>query len=414
MKIKYLNYPISSIIFVFIYFLSILNMGNPLVFGKKPLPLSMHIIFILVFMLSLPIIMKNRFIKVKLLSSYFILSLCVLPSIIYSEYIDVSFFKFFSFSIGMFSLIYLSNNINITNNNHKKNIYIDYRNINRLSILFSLIIYFLGLGYTANETGFSGVLNHPQSFGVFLVLIVAVELYGIQSKASNVRWSIFVIIIAFILSLMTESRLSIISIAVLLVFFAFLFFKIKITHLLALLLLVFSSIFMMDKIQDKVQTVLSKSGRSNTSGFEALEESRGFLISASINNFKDNPLAGIGFQVSNGKYGSYNMYIIREPIFGLPIEAVVEKGVFWTALIEEVGLFGSLGFIFFIFSYYKTLPKKIGLMIISTFILIGLGESFFFTLGGMGAFAWCTFFMFYATTDTSNKKHNAPMLDFIK
>lgn len=378
-------------------------MGNPLVFGDKVLPVSMHIVFLSIFLYFLFSTIVNRSIKKKLVYSYLILVLSIFPSVIFSEYVDVSILKFISFAFGIFSLLFLSNRIRATSDQHKQNIYISYRNINRLVLLFSLIIYIVGLGYTANETGFAGFLNHPQVFGVFLVLAITTEMYGIHSRVGSMRGSLFAVFVAFTFSLMTESRLSIISIIALFFIYIFIFLKIKISHLILLLSSLAASILMIDKIQTKIQVILTKSGRSSTSGFEALEESRGFLVSASLNNFKDNPIFGIGFQVSNGKYGSYDMNIIRDSLFGLPIEAVVEKGVFWTALLEEVGLLGAFGFLIFLFSYYKKLPKKMGIIIISAFFLVGLGESFFFTLGGMGGFAWCIIFMFYAVDDLQNE-----------
>lgn len=404
MKIGHFKYSVSSIILIFIYIVALLSMGNPLIFGNSIIPVSMHIIFIITFLYSFFSLLVIGSIKKNLIFSYLLLITLIIPSIVFSEYKDVSLLKFISFALGVFSLIFLSTNINYSESKVKLNTYLSYRNINRAALFFSFMIYLIGLGYTVNDTGFAGILNHPQAFGVYLVLLIVIELYGIKCNIGAVRWSVLTIFAAFIFSLMTESRLSVISIFITLVIYVFLFLKLKLSHIFAVLVSIVFSFSVLDKIQAKVQNVLTKSGRATTSGFDALEESRGFLVSASLNNFKDNPLFGIGFQISNGKYGSYSMNVIRDSTFGLPIEAIIEKGVFWSAILEEVGFIGTFGFLFFVYSYYKKLPKKIGLIIISSFILIGLGESFFFTLGGLGAIAWCIFFMLYAIGDLNIKQ----------
>lgn len=399
MKIGYFEYSVSSFILIFIYVIALLSMGNTLVFGSNVIPVSMHIIFIIAFLYSFFYLLVIGSIKKNLIFSYLLLITLIIPSVIFSEYIDVSLLKFISFALGIFSLIFLSTNINYSERKIKLNMYLSYRNINRAVLFLSCIIYLLGLGYTVNDTGFAGILNHPQAFGVYLLLLIVIELYGIRCNVGAIRWSILTIFLAFIFSLMTESRLSAISIFIVLSIYTYMFLKLKLSHILALIITFSLSFILLDKIQAKIQTVLTKSGRATTTGFEALEESRGFLVSASLNNFKDNPLFGIGFQVSNGKYGSYSMNIIRDPIYGLPVEAIIEKGVFWSAILEEVGFIGTLGFIVFIISYYKKLPNKIGFIVIISFILIGFGESFFFTLGGLGAIAWCIFFMLYGVGD---------------
>lgn len=394
-----LKHSIFPLIFTIVYFLSISNMANPLIFGIDLLPINMHVVLFLVFLYSLISLLTLRKINKGLFGAFFLFFAFILPSVVFSEHIDVSILKFFSFFPGLFSLLFLAGKIDKGSNISKKNIYIVYRNINRIAVFLSLIVYMAGIGYPVNATGFSGILNHPQAFGIFLVLIILVELYGIQNGLNKIRWSLCTVFIAFIFSIMTESRLSSISVVLILSLYVFLYLKIKVTHLILLLCSIGLSFLFFNKIMSIVVNVITKSGRSSTSGFESLEESRGFLVFASLHNFKDHPIFGIGFQISNGKYGSYEMLITRDPFFGLPIEAAVEKGVFWSALLEETGIIGFFGFFMFVFSYYMKLTKKISLVILLAFILIGVGESFYFSLGGVGSFVWCIFLMFYATRD---------------
>lgn len=381
-------------------------MGNKLVLGSILPTGIMHIVFSLIFISSLIIVLKEKILKRPLIVGFLVLSLFTLPSVFFSEYLDVAFIKYISFFMGLFALVFVSNKVIYSPTMNSSIVFSSYRNINRFFLIISIAIYFLGLGYTVNETGFAGILNHPQAFGVYLVLIVVTELYGLQFIKSNYNnFNYAFIALAFYFSLMTESRLSIISIVILLFIYYFLFLKPKKTHLLALLLILSASIFVFDDIQNKAEFVLSKSGRANSTGLQALESSRGFLVEASVYNFLENPITGIGFQVSNGKFGSYPMEVERATLLNIPIKAAVEKGVFWTALAEETGVLGTFGFLVFLAAYFKKLKRKFSIVVISSILLIGFGESIFFTLGGVGAIAWCTYFMLYIASN-SNKDNN--------
>lgn len=403
---NFVRYSSLAYTLVAIYFISIVNMGNRLVLGNILPNGTMHIIFFLIFISSLIIVLKEKVLKKSLLVGYLVLCLFTLPSVLFSEYLDVAFIKYISFFMGLFSLVFISNKIIHAPTINSSFVFFSYRKINRFFLIVSIAIYFLGLGYTVNETGFAGILNHPQAFGVYLVLTIVTELYSLQFIRSKHNYYSYVfILLASIFSFMTESRLSIISIVILLIIYYFSFFKPKKTHLLALLFMLSVGIFVFDDIQNKAEFVISKSGRSSSTGLQALENSRGFLVEASIYNFLENPITGIGFQVSNGKFGSYPMEVERATSLNIPIKAAVEKGVFWTALAEETGVLGILGFAMFITAYFKKLRKKFSTLVIASIFLIGGGESFLYTLGGVGAIAWCTYFMLYIASN-SNKDNN--------
>ncbi|PMH75832.1 hypothetical protein BCU60_21140 [Vibrio cyclitrophicus] len=140
-------------------------------------------------------------------------------------------------------------------------------------------------------------------------------------------------------------------------------------------------------------SVLSKSGRSTAEGLSVFVNSRGFLFEASIQNFLDNKLTGIGFQISNGKYGSYEMIVQRIDFLNLPISASIEKGVFWSALFEETGILGFLAFVFLLASILVNTPFLFKLMVTLCITLIGMGEAFYFSVSGIGLFFWLYLFM---------------------
>lgn len=360
----------------------------------------MHAVFLLLFFMISIIIFKQRFLKNGLIGEYLLLSFSILISALSSQYFDVALFKGFFYLVGIFSLIFISNKIANLDSIDKKYCFTFFRNFNRSIALISIPIYLLGLGYPANETGFAGIINHPQAFGVFLVLSIVIELFGLKIRKFDINRNLTYIFIAlyFLFSLTTESRLSIITIVVILLFYAVNNMMLKKSYIILLLISLIFSPLAFDKISERTDYILSKSGRAESSGLDALQDSRGFLVTASLKNFLDHPIIGIGFQVSNGKYGHFPMEVERDPIFDLPVKASVEKGVFWTALIEETGLLGLTGFLFFLFSFYKKLHKKISKLTILSLLLVACGESFFFSLGGIGATAWIIYFMIYGTS----------------
>lgn len=403
MKIKFSKDFIGPLILILVYLISILNLWNPNALGGLLPSFTMHLVFATLFTCSFIVILNNGVMKKDLVLAFTVFMILLLPSVFLSEYIDIAFIKFLSFMFGLFSLIFLSNRIIKYSNTPSGLLYIWFRNINRFLLVLSAVIYIFGLGYTVNPTGFAGVLNHPQAFGVFLILIILIELYGIQSKSSNKHWSYFFIIIAFFYSILTESRLSVITIVFLILLFILLFIRLKKSYLIVGLILLFVGLVNAESILSKSQFILTKSGRATSSGLEALDDSRGFLVRASITNFTENPLTGIGFQTSNGKHGSYPMTVVREPIFNLPLQATVEKGVFWSAILEETGILGFLGFTIFVIAFYKKIKdKRFSLLLGFCLILMGMGESFFFSFGGVGAIVWCVYFMIYID---SNDKH---------
>lgn len=382
-------------------------MGNPNIFPKIFPSSIMHILFLIIFCSSLLIMLKEKYLYRKLIPSFVIFVGLTIPSVLFSKYLDVSMIKYISFLFGLFSLIYISNKIKHSQKYNQYLVYKPFRNINRISLALSTIIYILGLGYTVNETGFAGTLNHPQAYGIFLVLIVLVELYGLKSRIGKNYWSYLSIILALGFSIMTESRLSIFTIVAILLSYTFIFIKPKKTHAIGLLLAITCVIFLFEDIYKKALYIISKSGRQQgASALESLESSRGLLVNASLNNFMEHPLFGIGFQISNGKYGSYIMEVIRDPIFNLPLQAPVEKGVFWTALLEETGAIGFIGLIIFLLSIYNIFKDKFCIISLITIFLIGCGESFYFSLGGVGSTVWITIFLMYVLYNENLKNEN--------
>jgi hypothetical protein len=122
---------------------------------------------------------------------------------------------------------------------------------------------------------------------------------------------------------------------------------------------------------------------------ESFDNSRGFLITESVNNFIRNYWFGIGFGVSNSSRIPFAPVI--EPVTGLPISAPTEKPNLPVALLEETGVIGTILFIPFMYLMMKSAISKDNILhplVFFTAFFINFGEMMFFSAGGFGLFIW--------------------------
>ena len=134
-----------------------------------------------------------------------------------------------------------------------------------------------------------------------------------------------------------------------------------------------------------LDNIFSKSGRSDhvDTFFSTYFESRGQLITDSLNNIDKNFWSGIGFGIASDYE---NMKIYKDYYFNIPYSAPIEKGMFYAALYEEIGFFGYIFFLFFIFTCIFSMMQS-GLRsfpILVIIFLINIAESTFYSTGGAG------------------------------
>ena len=145
----------------------------------------------------------------------------------------------------------------------------------------------------------------------------------------------------------------------------------------AILGFVFSSVYI-----NQLNSYLFK--RTDSVGIlEAADNSRGKLVDNMLSNIEANPFQGIGFGMSSD---INNLNVEYDPFFGIPISAVIEKGVLPIAVLEELGIIvGSFVFLWIFYSFYKAAQVDAQkLSILLCIILLNLGEYMFFSVGGMG------------------------------
>ena len=277
-----------------------------------------------------------------------------------------------------------------------KNIFFIFTTI----VLLSLFFIKSKIGYLKNNEGFQGILNHPQLFGMVMSLFGIFILTSFKKKifTSFFYFTIFVIVILFLI--LSESRTAIFAFLgsyIILLISNYFFDKKnrKYTNSLILIivlapLLVFISIyslFILNSIFDIIilDNILTKSGRSDNveSLFEIYSESRGNLVLDSYNNIIKNFWTGIGFGIASDHE---NMKIYKDVLFDIPFSAPMEKGVFYVAIFEEIGVIGIIILLFFLTICLISIMSSRSnyLPLFSIILLLNFGESTFFSTGGAG------------------------------
>jgi hypothetical protein len=362
-------------------------------FMLPKLPVNYLVILVLLCFSTFLLIVKKKVPVIFFLILSVIIS--IVPSVINSAFTDVSTFKLVVFSLGTFSYLIALDYSCKTNKNTLDIMFNLFRGI----LLSSAVTYLIGFGYPRNETGFAGILNHPQAFGILLVFIFTFQIHKLLSQKSNIGDYLF-IFLTVVMVYGTESRTAFLCVCIIFIFTFFLHTKNTWKQKTKKQKKVFFFILLFGfsctpLLVGTINQVMSKHGRSEaSSAVGALQNSRLRFVISSIDNFMSNPLTGIGFQVSNGHGAHYPMEIERGP-FGIPIKAPIEKGSFFPSLFEEVGLIGALPFIIllhWIFSYRRDaiLTKSIILAV----LLLSFGEATLFSYGSIGALNWL--FVFYA------------------
>lgn len=318
----------------------------------------------------------------------------IVHALLFSPMLDVSVLKALSWTIAMSTLIAAWSKLNVT---ERARLEQQVFGILTLVLLVSLPLLMLPIGYLRNGTGFQGILNHPQAFGMTMALLSAWVASRILGERRPTWPMLALMIVSLGLVLLSEARTAGVAL-VLGVGFAALItprlagksskemlpgLRSKRFILVAGLTLIGLS-FSADKVVHGVSHYISKGGRAEaTTLLAAYEGSRGKLMDEMWLNIHMHPLTGIGFGIASNPE---EMMIVRDPVLGLPISASIEKGVLPLAVWEELGIIGLIAFCFWVLLLLKrsaragVTPVAVGL----TVLFLNMGESTLFSPGGMG------------------------------
>ena len=318
----------------------------------------------------------------------------IIHSLFVSPFIDVSVLKSIVFIVTFATLLSAWSSLNSL-----QRIQVEVFVFGGMVIVMLISLMFIAsdVGYLRTGSGFQGVTNHPQSFGPFMALILAWIIGQFLSTRNNQFLYLTMISLGIFLLLASESRTAggaiLLGIAFPLIIFLLIHRK-KIIKFIPrictnkfIATLCFMSILFIgfsNSILVKFDNFVLKGGSSQGADLvSALAGSRMGLVNTMYANIKDTPIIGIGFGIGSSPS---KMSIKRDPYFNLPISAPIEKGVMPVAIIEELGVPGSI----LVFSWFIMLFRRAGragltsVIVLSTAFMLNLGENVFFSTGGMG------------------------------
>ena len=126
-------------------------------------------------------------------------------------------------------------------------------------------------------------------------------------------------------------------------------------------------------------------GGDNRSLMEAVTSTRMLLIKNNLDDFRQNPLLGKGFQVTPSLKDAYRYKMITW------FSAPVEKGVTPVVILGETGLLGAGVFLVFLVVFYATCMKRKYYALMNLFtcnLVSNLADSTLFSPAGLGGFLW--------------------------
>ncbi len=334
-------------------------------------------------------------------------------SVLFSQLADVSILKAISWSVVMTTLLSAWINLTVLKRQElSKEIFLLLTAV----LFFSLPLLNTSVGYLRNGSGFQGILNHPQVFGSTMALLGTWAASLVFTERRPRLWLFCLVGMSVVAVFVSQARTA----GVAMVFgtgSAFLMAPAMagrpISTLmpgfgsgrvgLVLLIAAAGGVALFPVISDAVGSFISKSGRGGAGGLlHAYEMSRGGLIDAMMANVAKHPLTGIGFGIASEPT---SMAVSRDPIFGLPVGASIEKGVAPLAVLEELGTLGAIAVAFWFFSIFRTIARGgiSPLAVCMTVLFLNMGESTIFSPGGFGLLTLVLLAWGFASGRVSNR-----------
>lgn len=327
-------------------------------------------------------------------------------SLLFSPIVDVSVLKALSWTLAMTTLVSAWAGMS---SSEFRNLEAELFWILVFSLLFSLPLSVFSVGYLVNGTGFQGIFNQPQVFGPTIAILFAWILTRMFGEYRTSWYIIALSGISIFSILMSEARtagLAVVAALGLSAFLVSIFSGQTIGRMLpglrsariwmVLGMVLVGGVALAPRISDAVNHYITKSGRSSAASLtEAFDRSRGGLSRAMLQNITEQPWTGIGFGISSDLV---RMKIVRDPIFGLPTGASVEKGVAPLMILEEVGILGALFVSLWLLLLLRSaVHSGLGsLAVCLTALLLNMGEATLFSPGGAGLLSMILFGWVYA------------------
>ena len=381
------RYQYSPVVLVLLCFLVLAN--DSLFLTVAEFGFFKYFIIFIFFIKGL-LIKRANFLSNKVFFKFqLIFILIFIHSLFFSPYVGFSVLKLLSWYIFITSLILYFYNLN---NFNKIIVFKGVTSSLLTGVLISTPLLFIPeIGMVVNNSGFQGITNQPQVFGTIAGLSAIASLIFFLKKNNY----IFLILFLFSLFLIYTSQSRTAGLAFVIAFTCLLFnvfynnffskkdFFTKKSFLYCLLLVLLSP-FLLLNFNEEIMAYINK--REDAGLTTVSESSRGALIAEMTANINNYWAQGIGFGIPSDFDFSQAIYL---PILDLPISLPVEKGVFYIALIEEMGfLFGIIISIFLFLILFNKFTSNFYSPLILFVLGTNLAENTFFSIGGLGMLLW--------------------------
>lgn len=344
----------------------------------------------------IPILIAKTFLnvrtkKIKLKPKKIYLVVLLLTYLLFNViFVSVnSSFSFIEYLLFILLLIfsYKAGEINSIDNYFVK--IVNIQSLYYVIIVMSIaVIPITNIAYARNGVGLQGITVHPNAFGVFLAPFCGYMLV----KFLHDKRKIYVIFffLSLILLFLSLSRTSFFSfvLGTVIYFFINSSFRSKFSKIFlwSAIPLIIITIFNFNSISNSLSGFLIKSEGSG-SFVESVEQSRGLLIKKQLANIEENMLFGIGFKIPSNKIAITKTSSTDEVYY--------EKGNMLMASLEELGIVGTIIFVFVLIRLLRTSKKSNSEFQILAIIAIisAMGEATLFSIGGLGVFIWILVFL---------------------
>jgi hypothetical protein len=327
-------------------------------------------------------------------SSALLVLFIVVHSLTISPLTDVSLLKGLSFA---FALVALLPTWAIMNEADRKlTTSLIFGGLAALAIL-SIPLVMTPAGYMRTKVGFQGLMIHPQAFGPTMAILAAWLTASIFTTRRINILQFGLLLLSILWMFLSKARVGVAA------FFVGMVAAISVTMAMSLLdnarskprllwyramaavcVLFAGGVFASPFVARDLRQFIAKNENPDASLSDLAMKSRGFLITRMWTNFTDKPVTGIGFGIASLE--DMREVLARDPVFGLPAMAPVEKGVMPLAVLEELGLPGFCLVVLWLFVLGRqaAIAGLVPLAVFSTALATNIAEATLFSPGGLG------------------------------
>jgi hypothetical protein len=325
-----------------------------------------------------------------------------LLSVYTGYFVEVSLLKIASFTYGAFTLMAI---VQLRRNIAPEMLAWAFA-LTLAVLILSYGALLIGAGYGSYETiwggrfsGYRGVFSHPQTLGVMACIFAVFTTSLLLFVAFPLR-RLALVMTAGMLALLylSQARTGMIG------YFLVIGFGLVVVGLgrnppqekrliqryqRNFFVLAFASLILIVLVEAATGQISYRATRFIAKGEDVQElnlsilyKSREEQITEAWANFKKHPITGIGFGTDLSIHWQRNATLLS---------ASTEKGFLPTGLLEEVGIIGVGFFLLYLQSLYSfamRVRRYLGLTMLTSLVVVNMGEMMFFAFGGMAMLCW--------------------------